>query len=123
MSSHKAKNNEDASLSDEKVMHKKMSIGERLKEARLSMGLNQIEFANEIGIKLRSYQANERGKSAPGALVLDGCVRQGISADWILTGYGSMFLGRKPRIHWVPALCDKRKDPSPRTSFRRSRNG
>ncbi len=42
-----------------------MSIGLRIKELKLSIGLGQIDFANKIGIKQSPLSQMESGKIFP----------------------------------------------------------
>ncbi|MCV6588304.1 MAG: helix-turn-helix domain-containing protein [Marinobacterium sp.] len=69
-----------------------MSIGERLQQARKALELSQDAIADSIGSKKRGYQENERGRSFPGGKVIEGFVRLGINANWLLTGQGPMMV-------------------------------
>lgn len=67
-----------------------MSTGERLQIARNYLSLSQEAMAEAIGSKKRGYQDNERDRSTPGGKVIEGFVRLGINANWLLTGEGPM---------------------------------
>ncbi len=67
------------------------TIGQRLKAARESTGLDQTQFATEIGSSRNTISLWERGKNFPPADVL-GVIHNkfGISVEWIVTGKGSV---------------------------------
>lgn len=65
-------------------------ISARLKVARTSFTLNQKEFASKSGVGFSTYQKYEMGMSVPGGEAIEGFVRLGINANWLLTGEGPM---------------------------------
>jgi phage repressor protein C with HTH and peptisase S24 domain len=65
-------------------------ISARLKVARTSLALNQKEFASQSGASFSAYQKYEMGMSVPGGEAIEGFVRLGINANWLLTGEGPM---------------------------------
>lgn len=67
-------------------------LSERLKEARLALGLKQPELSKAIGAKLRGYQENESGRSTPRSDVITGFIGLGVNANWLLTGNGEMLI-------------------------------
>jgi SOS-response transcriptional repressor LexA len=68
-----------------------MSAGERIKKARLSLGLSQIEIANALGVQSNFLSNIERGaKTPPKKLIELLSSRYKINANWILTGEGDM---------------------------------
>ena len=68
-------------------------IGKRLKEYRLSIGLNGKQFAEIIGISQSSLSEIETGKNKPSADTISLIVRHtDINPVWILTGEGSVCL-------------------------------
>lgn len=69
-----------------------MSVSERLKVARGALGLKQDEIAAQSGVSGRAYQGYEGGRSIPGGEAIEGFVRAGINANWLLTGEGPMLL-------------------------------
>lgn len=68
------------------------TLSKRLKLARDYLGLSQEEMAKTIGSKTRGYQENERGKTKPNASTIEGFVRKGINANWLVAGIGEMVL-------------------------------
>lgn len=67
-------------------------IPARLKIARASFNLNQKEFASQSGVGFSTYQKYEMGMSVPGGEAIEGFMRLGISANWLLTGEGEMLI-------------------------------
>lgn len=67
-------------------------ISARLRVARTSFNLNQKDFASKSGVGFSTYQKYEMGMSVPGGEAIEGFVRLGINANWILTGEGEMLL-------------------------------
>jgi phage repressor protein C with HTH and peptisase S24 domain len=70
-----------------------MSLAERLKTARNSLGKEQKEVAEILGISFRSWQDYEAGKSVPGGKVFESLVKLGFNANWLLTEEGEMRQG------------------------------
>lgn len=68
------------------------TLAERLRGIRTKMGLKQSELAAQSGVSERAYQGYEAGKSVPGGDAIEGFMKVGISANWLLTGEGSMLL-------------------------------
>jgi len=67
-------------------------ISDRLKIVRKKLGLNQLEFAELLGIKQGSYSDIERNKSnltETMALLLE--YRLSVNLEWLKTGEGDMF--------------------------------
>jgi transcriptional regulator with XRE-family HTH domain len=66
---------------------------ERLKEVRKTKGLNQKEFASELGIAQNTYSLIETGKIAMSERNIKmACLAFGISEQWLRTGEGEMFM-------------------------------
>ena len=68
------------------------TIGGRLKAWREAVRLTQAEAATQLGMPLRTFQNYEMDARAPGADAIEGFVRGGINANWLLTGEGPMLL-------------------------------
>ena len=69
-----------------------MNLNQRLKKAREAIGKSQKDLATALGIGLRSWQGYEDGSNVPGGSVLEGLVRLGFNANWILVEDGPMWL-------------------------------
>jgi len=69
-----------------------MNLSQRLKSAREATGKSQKDLAATLGIGLRSWQGYEDGSNVPGGNVLEGLVRLGLNANWILLEVGPMWL-------------------------------
>ncbi|HIT42616.1 MAG TPA: helix-turn-helix transcriptional regulator [Candidatus Caccovicinus merdipullorum] len=68
-------------------------MNERIKELRKTLGLNQTEFGNRIGIKQGSVAAYESGARVPiDAVVLSICREFNVNESWLRTGEGEMFI-------------------------------
>jgi|GEM_PF-791370 len=66
-----------------------MEISERIKEYRISLGLNQKDFAERLGISPSMIQKYEYGKSNPGSDILVKLNQVfGVNLQWLLTGKG-----------------------------------
>lgn len=61
-------------------------VGERLKETRKSLGLNQAEIAEAVGVTREYWGRCERGASVPGGEVLAALAQEGADVLYILTG-------------------------------------
>ena len=70
-----------------------MSIGLRIKELRNIKKLNQLDFADKIGIKQSPLSQMESGKILPSIETLSKIIRVfNISYSWLIDGEGDMFL-------------------------------
>jgi|GEM_PF-1578137 len=67
-----------------------MTLAERLKEARNFLGISQQEMAKRLGISKPAWQGYELEKNEPGSSVIEGMVKIGFDANWLLTGKGTM---------------------------------
>ncbi len=61
-------------------------VGERLKEARKALGLNQSEIAEAVGVTREYWGRCERGASVPGGEVLAALAGLGVNVNHVLTG-------------------------------------
>lgn len=68
-------------------------IGDRLKQAIRKTAATQKDFVKITGISQSTLTGILKGKS-PTARILEIITRQGISADWLITGQGEMLMGR-----------------------------
>ena len=56
-------------------------------EVRGAQGLNQVDFAELVGVSRSAYKNYERGASDPPTnLVVQICERYGVDANWLLFG-------------------------------------
>jgi transcriptional regulator with XRE-family HTH domain len=71
-------------------------IGERLKQIRKELDINQGEFAKRLEITQGTYSAIENDKEilTPRNLKLI-CLEFGVSEDWLLNGTGEMFKSKE----------------------------
>ena len=46
------------------------AFADKVKEARISLGLSQTQLAQEVGVSPRSVQAYERGENTPRAAMM-----------------------------------------------------
>jgi transcriptional regulator with XRE-family HTH domain len=65
------------------------TIGERIKQVRLSASLTQAEFGKEIGVSGATVSTSESGKTnpEPRTIILI-CDKFGINRQWLETGEG-----------------------------------
>ncbi|MEV4902390.1 helix-turn-helix transcriptional regulator [Citricoccus sp. NPDC055426] len=62
-------------------------LTDRLRKAREVTGLGQREFAEEIGISLKSVTNYENGHTAPRQIVMKAwALRTGVPLEWLQTG-------------------------------------
>ena len=79
-----------------------MHIGDRLREERERLKLNQTDFAGLSGASLRSQIDWESGKSFPNAKVLAAIAAAGADAQYILTGIRSPAIVSETSAHYAP---------------------
>lgn len=69
-------------------------IGERVKQARLSLDLTQAKFGAGIGLKQNSIALIERGdRNLSNQAIISICREYGINESWLRTGEGKMMSG------------------------------
>lgn len=69
-----------------------MSIGERVRQIRKRLGMNQTEFGKRIGLKQGSLAQIERGtRSATEQTILLICEKYNVDKRWLTEGCGEMF--------------------------------
>ena len=69
-----------------------MSIGSRLKEWRTFINLKQDEAGAKLGIPFSTLKKYEMNSRKPGAEAIEALVKEGVNANWILTGTGPMLI-------------------------------
>lgn len=96
-------------------------IGDRIKEARISLKKTQQEFADSIGVKRNTIATYEMGKAMPSdRTISDMCREYNIREDWLRNGEGPMFadLSRQKKIAaFIGDLMADDKDDDFKLSF------
>ncbi|MDI9461718.1 MAG: helix-turn-helix transcriptional regulator [Bacillota bacterium] len=72
----------------------------RLKQIRENSGLSQVDFSQEIGVSVATYNAYETGKQYPRIDVIKKiCEKYDVSADWLLD------ISVQPQVHnWADVV-------------------
>ena len=72
-------------------------IGNRIKEVRTALKLNQIEFGKKINLSQSAIANYEQGTRTPIDAVIGAiCKEFHVNEDWLRTGEGEMFLQMDP---------------------------
>lgn len=67
-----------------------MTLGERIKQSRLGLGLSQRKLATFLNISFQTVQAWESGRAQPkGSRIAEVAEVLSVSVGWLLTGAGS----------------------------------
>ncbi|MDO7786787.1 helix-turn-helix domain-containing protein [Desulforamulus aquiferis] len=76
-----------------------MTISDRFKQLRETLGLTQTLMAKDLGID-RSHVGNieSASKKASESLIKHVCVRYGVSESWLNSGDGEMFISPEERV-------------------------
>lgn len=70
-----------------------MTQGERVKDARKSLGLTLEKFGERLGVRKNAISAIENGRNSLSDQMLKSISREyGVSEAWLLDGTGDMFL-------------------------------
>ena len=68
-------------------------IGERIKQLRIKLGLNQLSFGNKIGLSNSGVGKIELGRTNLSNQVQKSLIREfNVNEDWLLNGTGEMFI-------------------------------
>lgn len=67
-----------------------MTLADRLKDVRVSLGYTQKEIASAVAVNTSTWQVYESGTSVPGGKVLEALAGLGFNVNWLLTGNGYM---------------------------------
>jgi len=74
----------------------KKSIGNRIKEIRTALHLNQKEFGELLGVNQRTVSNWETNRNEPSIEILSKITSLwGINPTWLLTGEGEMFIKKE----------------------------
>ena len=67
-------------------------MNERIKELRKSLGLTQLEFGEQVGVKANTIGNYEIGLRTPSDAVIRAICREfNVNENWLRTGEGDMF--------------------------------
>lgn len=67
-------------------------MNERIKELRKSLGLTQLEFGEQVGVKANTIGNYEIGLRTPSDAVVRAICREfNVNENWLRTGEGEMF--------------------------------
>lgn len=86
-------------------------MNERLKQFRKSIGLNQTEFAEKLGLIQATYSSYESGKyRVPDKVIKSVCAIYHVSEDWLRTGEGYPEQEQTDEERFVASVADLLKD-------------
>lgn len=80
-----------------------MTLSERLKNMRESLGLTQKDMAKHLRIASRTWQNYEEGVHEPSWKVLETLGTMGFDMNWLLTGEGEMRRDRQGQA-WINTI-------------------
>ena len=66
------------------------TIGGRLKQWRIALGLTQAQLAERLGVHIGVLKKYEQGLNVPGGEALAAIAKTGVDMRWLLTGEGEM---------------------------------
>ena len=85
-------------------------IGERIKEIRVSAGLNQIDFGKRLSLSQSAVANYEKNVRVPlDAVIASICKEFNVSEEWLRTGEGEPFVEKSKReqiIGYLNMLSD-----------------
>lgn len=82
------------------------TIGARIREERLHLGLSQDAFAKKLGVHRRSQGNYESGAREPDAAYLEAAFKAGVDVVYVLTGERTDYWHRA-LIHIVDLMLDE----------------
>lgn len=88
-------------------------MNERIKELRKSLGLTQLEFGEQVGVKANTVGNYEIGLRTPSDAVIRAICREfNVNEDWLRTGEGEMFNPQDEKLAaFVGSLVADDSDP------------
>jgi transcriptional regulator with XRE-family HTH domain len=88
-------------------------VNERIKELRKSLGLTQLEFGEQVGVKANTIGNYEIGLRTPSDAVIRAICREfNVNEDWLRTGEGEMFNPQDEKLAaFVGSLVADDSDP------------
>lgn len=81
----------------QEILNRMVSFGDRLREERVRMGLNQTEFGELAGVTKKSQMLYEADERAPDARYLLAITEAGANVLYILTGLNQEVTGQSNR--------------------------
>jgi transcriptional regulator with XRE-family HTH domain len=76
-----------------------MTIGQRIKQIKVSLNMTSAEMAEKLGIPVRTIGSYERDEAQPGAKFFTLLIETfQINVNWLLTGEGNMFMTSKREV-------------------------
>ncbi|MDP3333971.1 MAG: helix-turn-helix transcriptional regulator [Methylotenera sp.] len=86
------------------------NLNNRLREARVIFELTQEGSANLFGVPFSTYKRYESGANEPNINVIEGFIRLGLNANWLLTGEGEMLIENMQPLPLAPiGFLDKKR--------------
>ena len=83
----------------------KSEIGRRLKSIRTSIGLNQVDFGDRVGIPQSTYSRYERGLRSLSAIdAAQIAAATATNLRWLITGEGRQPLDPPAELTWPAAV-------------------
>lgn len=88
-------------------------MNERIKELRKSLGLTQLEFGEQVGVKANTIGNYEIGLRTPSDAVIRAICREfNVNENWLRTGDGEMFNPQDEKLAaFVGSLVADDSDP------------
>lgn len=88
-------------------------MNERIKKLRKSLGLTQLEFGEQVGVKANTIGNYEIGLRTPSDAVIRAVCREfNVNEDWLRTGEGEMFNPQDEKLAaFVGSLVADDSDP------------
>ena len=91
------------------------TVGERVKQLRQTLNLNQTKFGEKIGIGQQSVAGIESGTIALTPRNFDAiCEKFNVNPDWLRDGVGEMFLPEKVETYLDKIVAEKNLSPEDR---------
>lgn len=95
-----------------------MNIGERIRQLRLEINLNQADFAEHLGIGQAALSALEKGiRNVTDRNISLICDKFSVSENWLRTGEGEMFEAKtrsEEIVIWAAKLAQKENSDFPK---------
>lgn len=90
-----------------------MTVNERVKDIRKSLGLTMEKFGNRIGLKKAAVSVIESGKcSVTDANIKSICREFNVNEEWLRNGTGDMFIEMDPENQLMIWAANVLKDNS-----------